>query len=79
MTNLPWYLDADAVAKQFGIARVLMVNDFEAAATGVEALAQGETAMLQRGEPVAAGRAWCWALAPGWAWPTRCRRASVSA
>lgn len=53
MTNLPWCLDADAVAAQFGIGRVLMVNDFEAAAKGVEALAPGDTAVLQRGEPLA--------------------------
>ncbi|MFH1604531.1 MAG: glucokinase [Pseudomonadota bacterium] len=53
MTNLPWCLDAGAIAAQFGIARVRLVNDFEAAATGVEALAPGDRVMLQRGEPLA--------------------------
>ncbi|MGP1676535.1 MAG: glucokinase [Burkholderiales bacterium] len=52
MTNLPWRIDAAAIAAQFGIARVLLVNDFEAAAAGVEALAPGDSATLQPGEPL---------------------------
>ncbi len=52
MTNLPWRLDAEAIAAEFGIGRVQLVNDFEAAATGVEALAPGDSATLQRGEPL---------------------------
>jgi len=52
MTNLPWRLDAGAIAAEFGIGRVLLVNDFEAAATGVEALGPGDSTMLQRGEPL---------------------------
>ena len=36
MTNLPWRLDAGAIAAEFGIGRVLLVNDFEAAALGIE-------------------------------------------
>ncbi len=52
MTNLPWCLDAEAIAAQFGIARVLLVNDFAAAAVGVEALAPGDCAILQHGEPL---------------------------
>ena len=52
MTNLPWRLDADAIAAEFGIGRVLLVNDFEAAAMGVETLAPGDSAVLQRGEPL---------------------------
>jgi glucokinase len=51
MTNLPWCLDGDALAAEFGIGRVRVVNDFEAAARGVEALAPGDSAILQRGEP----------------------------
>lgn len=50
MTNLPWRLDGGAIAAQFGIARVLLVNDFAAAAAGVEALAPGDCATLQQGE-----------------------------
>jgi glucokinase len=52
MTNLPWCLDAGAVAAEFGIGRVLLVNDFEAAAWGIEALGPGDSAVLQRGEPL---------------------------
>jgi glucokinase len=51
MTNLPWCLDAGAIAMEFGIGRVLLVNDFQAAAWGIEALAPGDSAMLQCGEP----------------------------
>jgi len=50
MTNLAWRLDAAAIAAQLGIGRVRLVNDFEAAAAGVETLGAGETATLQRGE-----------------------------
>lgn len=52
MTNLPWRLDAATIAARFGIARVHLVNDFEAAAAGVEALAPGDSVTLQRGEPL---------------------------
>ncbi len=52
MTNLPWHLDSGAIAAQFGIDRVRLVNDFEAAAAGVEALSADEIALLQRGEPL---------------------------
>ena len=52
MTNLSWRLDAGAIAAEFGIGRVRLVNDFEAAATGVEALGPGDSAVLQHGEPL---------------------------
>ena len=52
MTNLPWRLDSRAIASQFGIRQVQLVNDFETAARGIEALAPGDTVMLQRGEPL---------------------------
>jgi len=52
MTNLPWRLDAATIAARFGIARVQLVNDFEAAAAGVETLAPGDCTTLQRGEAV---------------------------
>jgi len=53
MTNLPWCIDGEALAAQFGIGRVRVVNDFEAAAMGIEALGPGDSAVLQRGEPLA--------------------------
>jgi len=52
MTNLPWCLDAGEIAAQLGVVRVSLVNDFEAAARGVEALAPEDLVMLQRGEPL---------------------------
>jgi glucokinase len=52
MTNLPWRLDAAAIAAEFGIGRVQLVNDFEAAAKGVEALSPDDSTILQRGEPL---------------------------
>ena len=52
MTNLPWHLDGAAIAAEFGIKRVSLVNDFEAAATGIAALSPGDCAVLQRGEPL---------------------------
>lgn len=52
MTNLSWCLDASEIAAQLGGARVRLVNDFEAAARGVEALAPEDIAVLQRGEPL---------------------------
>jgi glucokinase len=55
MTNLPWRLDAGVIAAEFGIARVRLVNDFEAAAAGIAALSPGDCATLQRGEPLQQG------------------------
>ena len=51
MTNLPWCLDSGAIEAEFGIRRVRLVNDFEAAASGIEALGPGDNAILQMGEP----------------------------
>jgi glucokinase len=55
MTNLPWCLDGRELAAQFGIGRVRLVNDFEAAASGIEALDPGDSVMLQQGEPLPSG------------------------
>ena len=52
MTNLDWCLDGAAIAEEFRIGRVRVVNDFEAAASGIEALAPGDSALLQEGEPL---------------------------
>ena len=53
MTNLPWFLDAAAIQREFGIGRVRLVNDFEAAASGIEVLEPGDSKVLQQGEPLA--------------------------
>jgi glucokinase len=52
LTNLPWSLDADALAARFGIGRLVLANDFAAAAMGVT-VAPAETLIpLQIGEPM---------------------------
>jgi glucokinase len=53
MTNLPWCLDGGAIGAAFRIGRVRLVNDFEAAASGIEVLAPGDSTVLQQGEPLA--------------------------
>ena len=54
MTNLPWSVDATAVSGEFGIPCVQVVNDFAAAAHGIEMLQDADLVALQRGEPVPA-------------------------
>jgi glucokinase len=46
LTNLDWTLDAAALGREFGGAGVRLVNDFEAAAAGVTALAPDERIVL---------------------------------
>jgi len=50
LTNAPWTIDAAALARRFGIARVRLANDFEAAAAGIDHLPETSFAVLQRGE-----------------------------
>ena len=52
VTNFPWRIDADALAAVVG-APVLLANDFEAAAHGVDLLEPREIVTLQPGEPLA--------------------------
>ncbi len=52
LTNLPWAIDADALAARFGIGPLALANDFAAAAMGVT-VAPAETLVpLQVGEPL---------------------------
>jgi glucokinase len=55
LTNLPWALDADELARALGGARVTLVNDFHAAASGIDALDARDRVALQPGEPLAHG------------------------
>jgi transaldolase/glucokinase len=55
LTNLPWRIDADAIAARFGIGRVHLINDFAASAHGLDALGRDDLATLQAGEPLADG------------------------
>lgn len=52
LTYLPWTLDGPALAGAFGLGRVVVVNDFAAAAQGVAALRPGDIATLQAGRPL---------------------------
>lgn len=55
MTNLPWRLDARELSRHLGGVPVTLVNDFEAAAHGIEALAPDELMTLQAGDAQARG------------------------
>ena len=56
-TNLPWIVDAAALAGVLGVARAWLLNDLEASAWGLEALAPDDIAVLSPGSPVASGNA----------------------
>ncbi len=49
VTYLPWILDGPALARNFGIGQVTVVNDFAAAAQGVAALRPDDLVTLQDG------------------------------
>ena len=53
LTNLPWTIDADALAARFGLGRLLLANDFAAAALGVTAAEPSSLVTLQSGMPLA--------------------------
>lgn len=50
-TNLPWVVDGPALAKRFGIPRVQLLNDLEAAAYGILLLRPDEVEVLNQGAP----------------------------
>ena len=55
LTNVPWSVDAAAVGRASGLARVWLLNDLEALAYAVPHLRGHELAVLQEGTPVATG------------------------
>ncbi len=55
LTNLPWEVDADALAARFAIGRVSLTNDFEAVGLGVAALQPADLLTLQAGKPQTQG------------------------
>ena len=55
MTNRDWTLDEAALSRRFGWPRVRIVNDFAAAAAGVEMLRPDDLDTLQAGSPEPAG------------------------
>jgi len=54
-TNLPWIIDTGALARQFALGPLRLVNDFTAAAMGVTTLGAEDLLTLQQGEPRAGG------------------------
>src|SRR3954452_13551767 len=55
LTNVPWCIDAAALAERAGLRQVRLLNDLEALAYAVPVLAGDELAVLQEGERVATG------------------------
>lgn len=51
VTNLPWQLDSIALAQATGIPKVSLINDFQAAGYGIEALTAADVAVLHPGVP----------------------------
>ncbi len=56
-TNLPWTVDARALASSLGVARVAVVNDFEATARGLLELGPEQLVVLQEGDVEPGGHA----------------------
>lgn len=54
-TNLPWLLSAASITAATGVARAWLLNDLEAAAWGVGAVAEADRVVLQAGEPEPGG------------------------
>jgi glucokinase len=57
LTNVPWHVDAAAIAARFGVPRVRLLNDLEAMAYSVTVLRADELAYLQAGRRVPTGNA----------------------
>ncbi|MEO6432335.1 MAG: glucokinase, partial [Nitrosospira sp.] len=53
LTNLPWVMDSAAIAKEFSIPVVKLINDFKTVALGIETLPESDLATLQAGKPSA--------------------------
>ena len=54
-TNIPWVVDGNALSQRLGIARVMLVNDFYAAALGIAAVGPDELVALGGDPPVPNG------------------------
>lgn len=50
VTNLPWVIDADSIAAEFGMRRVILVNDFYAVAAGVPHLNPRDLRSIHEGK-----------------------------
>lgn len=50
-TNLPWFIDAARLKKDFGIEKLSLINDFEAIGYGISTLTKDSVCTLQAGKP----------------------------
>jgi len=55
VTNLPWKIEADQLERLFSIPRVILLNDLEATAWGIELLGETDLVTLQQGMEGAGG------------------------
>jgi glucokinase len=55
LTNVPWKVEARALADEFRLQRVDLLNDLQAMAYGVPVLTESEVHVLQKGEAVPDG------------------------
>ena len=56
-TNLPWVVNADALARRLGTRETYLINDLEASAWGIPALGPEDLVTLNAGSPEASGNA----------------------
>jgi glucokinase len=56
-TNLPWIVEENAMATFFGFERVVLINDLEANAWGIDALREDDFCPLNAGSPYSEGNA----------------------
>lgn len=54
-TNLSWVIDADQMAARLAIAKISLINDFQAVGYGIEALTNDDLVELQSGREVPEG------------------------
>ncbi len=55
LTNLPWLMNEEALASEFSIRCVRLINDFAAVALSIEILSGHDLVTLQAGKPLARG------------------------
>src|SRR5262245_39961843 len=55
LTNLGWKVEADALAREFALPAVRLINDFTAAGQGIAQLTDTELETLQAGAPAERG------------------------
>ncbi|MGI9042349.1 MAG: glucokinase [Gemmatimonadales bacterium] len=53
--NLPWSVNERALAREIGIPRTTIINDFRAVGHGLHSLSEDEVEVLQEGTPVPSG------------------------